>query len=109
MQEFIPDVFREVAQDGVRDGEWLAARPGNLWHAAETGAGVTLGDEVELRDGDVAVDGDAALFMSGGNWPKAMAWRAEDAPDRVEALRSRQRQVAERFGHSTTRRHWDER
>ena len=35
------------------------------WYAAETGAGVTLGDWVELRDGDVAVDGDAALFKRG--------------------------------------------
>ena len=83
--------FREVAQDGVRDGERLAARPGTRWYAAETGASVTLGDEVELRGGDVAVDGDAALFKRGGNWPKALAWRAEDVPDRVEALRSRQR------------------
>ena len=29
LQEFIPDLFREVAQDEVRDGERLAARPGN--------------------------------------------------------------------------------
>ena len=84
-------MFREVAQNGVRDGERLAARLGNRWYAAETGAGVTLGDEVELRDGDVAVDGDAALFKRRGNWLKAMAWRAEDVPGRVEALRSRQR------------------
>ena len=44
-----PDLFR--AQDGVRDGERLAARPGTRWYAAETGAGVTLGGEVEFRDG----------------------------------------------------------
>ena len=53
LQEFIPDLFREVARDGVGDGERLAARPGTRWCAAETGAGVTLGDEVGLRDGDV--------------------------------------------------------
>ena len=35
LQEFIPDLFREVAQDGVRDGERLAARPGTHWYAAE--------------------------------------------------------------------------
>ena len=61
LQEVIPDLFREVAPDGVRDGERLAARPGTRWYAAETGAGATLGDEVKLRHGDVAVDGDAAL------------------------------------------------
>ena len=60
-------------------------------YAAETGAGVTLGDEVELRHGDVAVDGDAALFKRGGNWLKAMDWRSEEVPDQVEALQSRQR------------------
>ena len=64
--------------------------PGTRCYAAETGAGVTLGDEVELRDGDVAVE-EAALFKRRANWLKAMAWRAEDVPDRVEALRSRQR------------------
>ena len=48
-QEFSPDLFREVAPDGVRDGERLAARPGTRWCAAETGAGVTLGDEVERQ------------------------------------------------------------
>ena len=62
LQEFIPDLFRGVAQDGVRDVERLAARPGTRWCAAETGAGVSLGDEVVLGDGYVAVDGDAALF-----------------------------------------------
>ena len=97
LQEFIPDQFSEVAQDAVRDGERLAARPGTRWYAAETGAGVTLGAEVELRGGDVAVDGDAAQFKRRGNWLKAVAWRAEHVPDRVEALRSRQRrEVPER-------------
>ena len=33
LQEFIPDFFREVAQDGVRDGERLSARPGTHWYA----------------------------------------------------------------------------
>ena len=54
-----------------------------------TGAGVILGDEVELRDGDVAVEGDAALLKRRGNWLKAMAWGADDVPVRVKALRSR--------------------
>ena len=93
LQVFIPDVFREVAPDGARDVERLAARPG----AAETVADLTLGDEAELRHGDVAVDGDAAVFKRGCNWQKAMTWRAEDVPGRVEALRSRQRrEVPER-------------
>ena len=48
---FIPDLFREAASDGVRDGEVLAAKPGARWCAVETVAGVTLGDEVELRHG----------------------------------------------------------
>ena len=78
VQVFIPDLFREVAPDGVRDAERLAARPGARWCAAETVAGVTLGDEVELRHGDVAVAGDAALFIRGCNWLKALAWRAEE-------------------------------
>ena len=65
LQEFIPDLFREVAPDGVRDGERLASRPGTRWCAAGTGAGVTLGEDVELRHGDVAVDGDAVLFKRG--------------------------------------------
>ena len=65
LQEFIPDLFREAAKGWVRDGERLAARPRTRWYAAETGALVTLGDEVELRDGDVAVDGDAALSKKG--------------------------------------------
>ena len=30
-------------------------------------------------------------FSRGGIWLKAMAWRAEDVPERVEALRSRER------------------
>ena len=55
LQVFIPDLFREVAQDGVRDVERLSARPGARGYAV---AGVTLGDEVELRHGDVAVNGD---------------------------------------------------
>ena len=62
LQDFIPDLFREVAQGGVRDGERLAARLGTRRCAAEIGAGVTLGDAVEFRDGDVAVDGDAAFL-----------------------------------------------
>ena len=49
---------------------------------------MTLGDEVELRPGDVAVGGEAALFKR-GFWLKAMAWRAE-----VEALRARGRRDA---------------
>ena len=58
---------------------------------------MTLSDEVEPRHGDVAVDGDAALFKRGDSWLKVTAWRAEDVPDRVEALRSRQRrEVPER-------------
>ena len=64
-----------------------------------------LGDEVELRDGDVAVDGDAALFKRRGNWLNAMAWRAEDVPDRVEALRSRQRRKVP--GRTSSRRRSD--
>ena len=75
---FIPDLFREVAPGGVRDVERLAARPGARWYAAGTVGGVTFDDEVELRHGDVAVDGDAALFERGCNWVKAAAWRAED-------------------------------
>ena len=39
---------------------------------------MTLGDGVELRHGDVAVDGDAALFKKGCKWLKATTWRAED-------------------------------
>ena len=73
-----PDLFRESASDGVCDVDWLSARPGARWYAVETVAGVTLGDEVELRHGDVAVDGDAALFERGCNWLNAMTWRAED-------------------------------
>ena len=46
-----------------RGTRWRKAdRLGTRWYAAETGASVTLGDEVALRDGDVAVEGDAALF-----------------------------------------------
>ena len=68
VQEFIPDLFT-VARDGVRDGERLAARPGTRWYE---------------------VEGDAI----GKN---AMAGGAKDVPDRVEALRSRQRrEVPER-------------
>ena len=52
------------------------------WHAAENG-GVTVGVEVEFS---VAVGGEAALFKRGGIWLMAMAWRAEDVPERVEAI-----------------------
>ena len=55
-------MFSEAASDGVRDVDGLSARPGARWYVVETVAGVTLGDEVELRHGDVAVDDDAALF-----------------------------------------------
>ena len=71
--------------------------------------GVTLGDEVEHGQGDVAVDGDAALFERRGNWLKAVAWRSEDVLDQVEALRSRQRFVSPSFAHSTTRRYRQQR
>ena len=74
---FIPDLFKEVAPDRVRDGERLAPRLGARWYAAETGADVTLGDEVELRLGGVAVDDCAAFLKRGCDWLKAMAWRAE--------------------------------
>ena len=43
--------------------ERLAARPGARWYAAETGAGVTIG---ELRHGDVAVDDVAAHGLESG-------------------------------------------
>ena len=59
------------------------AKLGLRWYAAESGGGVTLGDEVVLRPGNVA---------AGGFWLKAMAWRAEEVPERVETLRARELQ-----------------
>ena len=55
---------------------------------------MTLGDEVQLRPGDVALGGEAALFKRRRFWLKAIAWRAEDVPERVEALRARERRNA---------------
>ena len=94
-----------------RDDGRLEARPGSRWSAAQSGGGVTLGDEVDLRPRDVAVGGEAALFKRGGFRLKAMAWRAEEVPKRVDALRARERWSApERapllaaLGYSETRR-----
>ena len=55
LQGFVPELFRGVAAVVARDDETLDAGPGTRWYAAESGGGVTLGDEVELRHGDVAV------------------------------------------------------
>ena len=52
------------------------------WCAAENG-GVTVGDEVDFS---VAVGGEVALLNRGGIWLNAMAWRAEDVPERLEAI-----------------------
>ena len=77
----------------------------------ETGADVTLSDEVELRDGDVAVDGDEALFkreaIGSKPWlgePKTslIVWRlcvyAKDGRFRTDVF-------SPSSGHSTTRRY----
>ena len=92
LQDFAPEPLVGAPAVAGRDDERLESRPGSRWFEAESGGGVILGDEVELRLGDVAVDGEATnTFKRGGLWLKAMAWRAEDVPDRVEALRVRER------------------
>ena len=91
MQDFALELLGGAPAVAGRDDERIEARPGLRWSAAESGGGVTLGDEAVLRPGDVAASGEAALLKRGGFWLKAMAWRAELVPERVEALRARER------------------
>ena len=57
---------------------------------------------------EMEVDGGAALLKRRGNWQKAMAWRAENVPNRVEGG-SRTDFLSPSCGHSATRRYRDQR
>ena len=54
MQDFALELLGGAPAVAGRDDERIEARPGLRWYAAESGGGVTLGDEAVLRSGDVA-------------------------------------------------------
>ena len=83
MQEFAAELLAGAPAVTGRGEERPEAKLGLWWYVAESGGGVTLGDEVVLRPRNVA---------AGGYWLKAMAWRAEEVPERVETLRARELQ-----------------
>ena len=59
LQDFVAWVFGGALAVAGRD-EWLEAGHGSRWCAVESGGDVILRDDIELRPGDVAVDGRAS-------------------------------------------------